>query len=93
MAPQDTERADRRNALLHTLGNLTLTTDKLNAAMSNQAWKEKRERLGKHSTLALNRELLLEAKETWNVEAIEARARRMAEWAEALWPVPSTQNA
>lgn len=92
LAPQDTERADRRNALMHTLGNLTLTTDKLNAAMSNQAWQEKRERLGKHSMLALNSELLREAKETWNVEAIEARARRMSEWAEALWPIPSAQN-
>lgn len=41
----DTERADRRNALMHTLGNLTLTTDRLNTAMSNQAWSEKCERL------------------------------------------------
>ena len=45
-------------------------------------------RLGGHSTLALNSELLHEAGGTWNVEAIEAWAGRMAEWAESLWPVP-----
>ncbi len=87
LAPGDTERADRRNALMHTLGNLTLTTDRLNAAMSNQVWNEKRRRLDGHSTLALNDELLREAGQVWNVEAIEARAERMAEWAESLWPV------
>ena len=92
LAPEDTERADRRDALMHTLGNLTLTTDKLNAAMSNQAWDEKRGRLGGHSTLALNTELLREASQVWNVETIEARAGRMAQWAEALWPVPSMEN-
>lgn len=84
----DTERADRRNALMHTLGNLTLTTDGLNTAMSNQAWSEKRGRLRGHSTLALNDDLLREAGDTWNVEAIEKRAERMARWAEELWPVP-----
>ena len=87
LALGDTERADRRNALMHTLGNLTLTTDRLNTAMSNQAWNEKRRRLDGHSTLALNDELLREAGQVWNVEAIEARAERMAEWAESLWPV------
>ena len=88
LAPGDTERADRRNALMHTFGNLTLTTDRLNTAMSNQHWDEKRGRLGGHSTLALNRELLHQAGEAWNVETIEARAERMAEWAESIWPIP-----
>jgi len=88
----DTERADRRNALMHTLGNLTLTTDRLNTAMSNQAWSEKRERLRGHSTLALNADLLCKAGESWNVEAIEARADRMAQWAEKLWPVPDEER-
>ena len=53
--------------------------DRLNAAMSNQAWDEKRKRLGGLSTLALNSELIPGAGEVWNVEAIEARAERMAE--------------
>ena len=92
LVPGDTERADRRNALMHTLGNLTLTTDRLNTAMSNQSWDEKRTRLGGHSTLALNGELLHEAGEAWNVEAIEARAERMAVWAEHLWPAPLDQS-
>ena len=92
LATGDTERGDRRNALMHTLGNLTLTTDKLNAAMSNQAWDEKRRRLGGHSTLTLNEELLREAGQAWNVEAIEARAERMAEWAGCLWPIPPKQD-
>ena len=41
-------------------------------------------RLGEHSTLTLNSELLHEAGETRNVEAIEAWAGRMAERAESL---------
>ena len=73
---------------MHTLENLTLTTDRLNAAMSNQTWKEKCRRPSGHSTLALNEELLRGAGQVWNVEAIEARAERMAQWAESLWPVP-----
>ena len=77
---------------MHTLGNLTLTTDRLNAAMSNQAWSEKCERLQGHSTLALNDDLLRKASESWNVEAIEARADRMARWAEKLWPVPDEER-
>lgn len=85
LAPSNTERADGRNALMHTLGNLTLTTGRLNIAMSSQAWNEKRRRLGGHSTLALNNELLSEAGQVWNTEAIEARAARMAEWAAPLW--------
>ena len=70
-----------------------MTTDKLNTAMSNQSWDEKRTRLGGHSTLALNGELLREASQVWNVEAIEARAGCMGQWAEALWPVPLGQIA
>ena len=88
LTSSDTERTDRRNALMHTLGNLTLTTDKLNAAMSNQSWNEKRNRLGGHSTLMLNRELLRETGEAWTVESIDARAKRMADWAELIWPLP-----
>ena len=88
MAPDDSERGDRRNAPMHTLGNLTLTTDRLNAAMSNQAWDEKHSRPDGHSTLALNEEQLREASQVWNMETIEGRAQPMAEWAEGVRPIP-----
>ena len=83
------EEAKRRDAAVHTLGNLTLTTDKLNISMSNQGWTAKRERLKDHSRLALNRELLEHANENWTVDDIERRADRMCQIAEKLWPIPN----
>lgn len=40
-----------RNEAIATIGNLTLTTRKLNSTLSNSPWSVKREALNKHSTL------------------------------------------
>ena len=48
------EDADRRQERVQFLGNLTLTTGRLNASLSNGPWDEKRTALEKHSTLLLN---------------------------------------
>ncbi|WP_058914040.1 GmrSD restriction endonuclease domain-containing protein [Entomohabitans teleogrylli] len=68
----------------HTLGNLTLTG--YNPEYSNRSFAEKRDMDGgfRHSHLRLNNGL--SCLETWNEEAIVARARHMAEQASTVWP-------
>ncbi len=51
------ERVAARYDALHTVGNLTLVTGKLNPSMSNGSWPKKRSALRTHSALTLNREI------------------------------------
>jgi hypothetical protein len=85
-AGRDPEIArDERNALLHTLGNLTLVTGSLNASMSNSAWTTKREHLMMHSALTLNRGLPL----VWDEDAIRGRGQYLSDLACDLWRRPT----
>lgn len=81
---------ERRKDLINTMGNLTLVTQPLNAAMSNGPWAEKREALADHSTLFLNKDLLEHAPEDtqWDEDAILARGQRLYEAALKVWPGP-----
>ena len=77
---------------LHTLGNLTLTG--YNAELSDRPFSDKRDMEGgfRQSPLRLNEGL--GALETWNVEAIQNRARRLATQAVTVWQAPSlTEDA
>ena len=80
----------RRNTLIHTIGNLTLATQKLNSSMSNESWDVKRDELQEHSVLLLNNELL--SKHSWDEETIRCRSRRMAEIVSERWPGPKSQK-
>ncbi|MET8437479.1 HNH endonuclease family protein [Streptomyces sp900116325] len=52
--PDDGSEADiDRDVLVHTLGNLTLATARLNPTIGNMGWEEKRSWLGRHSLLRL----------------------------------------
>lgn len=72
---------------LHTLGNLTLTG--YNAEYSDHAFQQKRDMPGgfRESPLKLNAGL--GQLETWNADAIRARAERLATRALEVWPAPS----
>ena len=84
----ETEESRReRNRIVHTIGNLTLVTQSLNSALSNDRWEVKREELLKHSVLNLNSELMNEGH--WDEEAIRARSRRMARLIADCWPGPT----
>lgn len=88
--PSDTEEsAANRKTLIHSIGNLTLTNNKLNSSMSNESWEKKRNELESHSTLMLNKELI--NKSYWDEESIRARSRRMAELISKCWPGPDSQ--
>ena len=81
-----------RDRLIHTLGNLTLLTGKLNSKVSNGPWlgkAGKREGLEGHDVLMLNRELLKKAADRWTDELISSRTGELAEVVIQIWPVPA----
>jgi len=75
---------ERRNQLLHTIGNLTLLTKELNPSVSNGPWERKRKDILKHSALNLNRTL----PEVWDEKTIQDRAQDLFEIAVKIWPYP-----
>lgn len=82
------DSADQRDKLVHTLGNLTLLTGRLNSSVSNGPWQGKRASLKDHDVLILNRKLLESAQHDWSNEAIRARTRDLIEVIIRVWPVP-----
>ena len=91
--PEDVDldaAAYQRNIRIHSIGNLTLATQKLNSSMSNDPWKNKRDELQEHSVLLLNNELLTQT--TWDEETIRSRSRRMAELVSERWPGPASEE-
>jgi hypothetical protein len=83
----DEAAEQRRERILHTLGNLTLLNRKLNPAVSNSAWKKKRPELLKHSLLRLNHELTYFSE--WDEQCIENRSRQLFEVARSIWTHPT----
>jgi hypothetical protein len=79
----------RRNALLQTMGNLTILTQALNSTVSNSAWAVKKPELLKASLLPLNQQL--HEYETWEEATIEKRGKALLEKALKIWPRPGAQ--
>ncbi len=79
------EDEERREDRVQFLGNLTLTTRKLNGSLSNGPWGEKKTTLEKHSTLLLNSEFLSGISGEWNEDAIERRSGVLASRIIDIW--------
>lgn len=79
-----------RNSRLHRLGNLTLTTLPLNAALSNAAWSVKQKELNKGSKLLLNAQLIEDHADRFDEQAIDERGARLAERIISIWPGPTS---
>lgn len=77
---------ERRDRLIHTIGNLTLLTDKLNSAVSNAAYFTKRPSITEQSALRLN--AYFQRIDEWDEEAILARGRELFRSAQGIWPHP-----
>jgi uncharacterized protein DUF262/uncharacterized protein DUF1524 len=77
-----------RNQRVHRLGNLTLTSFPLNAALSNDAWPRKRVALNRHTRLLLNVELLERYGDRFDEAAIDERTERLAQAICRIWPGP-----
>lgn len=84
--------ADERDRLLHTLGNLTLLTKRLNSSVSNGPWLGdggKRAGLEAHDVFFLNRSILKTAEAAaWSETDIKNRTRDLVEDALRIWKVP-----
>jgi len=87
---EDEDPALRRDRLIHTMGNLTLVTKRLNSSMTNAGLDGKRAALEAHSTLFLNKDLLSHSKGGWGEAAIAERARRLCDAAIRVWPGPDS---
>jgi uncharacterized protein with ParB-like and HNH nuclease domain len=78
-----------REALKHTLGNLTLLTGARNPSLGNLGFETKRDAL-RQSLLKLNREVAdppnCTGKATWTEESIQARGNCLAALACKIWP-------
>jgi uncharacterized protein DUF1524/uncharacterized protein DUF262/RAMA domain-containing protein len=89
--PDGPRAESEREALLHTMGNLTLLTGKLNAKVSNGPWLGescKKHGIETHNVLFLNHSLLKQAGDAWTESAIRVRSEELAKYIIEIWPVP-----
>lgn len=100
--PLAPEEAAARSKRVHTLGNLTLVTQKLNGSLSHRPWTNaeaavvaptgkdaglgKGSLLGRYSLLVLNKSLVDDHVDAWTDDDIRQRSREMTERLCAIWP-------
>ncbi|MFD4190808.1 DUF262 domain-containing protein [Amycolatopsis thermoflava] len=93
----DPGAVQERNHRVHTLGNLTLLTNRLNPVVSNNPWlapaenpetEGKRQALSAHSVLLLNKQLVDEHPDGWSDEDIDKRTERLARQVTRIWRRP-----
>lgn len=93
--PDDDEAslADYREGFIHTIGNLTLLTNKLNPSLSARDWAYKKSQIIAKSKLNLNRTHLPGIDE-WDEDCIYERSRTLWRLAVRIWPYPrATQDS
>lgn len=89
--PEGQRDEGERDRLVHTIGNLTLLTSKLNAKLSNGPWLGsggKRTILERHDVLMLNRAVLKSAAGAWTEDLIRSRTEELTRSILEIWPVP-----
>ena len=80
------EKERRRDHVIHSIGNLTLVTKRLNAKLSNAPWNCKQKTLDEHTVLFLNKDLLRCAPDDWIECTIEERSKKLSRIAAKVWP-------
>lgn len=78
------DATQKRESLLHTLGNLTLVSGELNSSLSNSAWTNKLPEIPNYSAIHLNRKLPA----LWDEDEILKRSGQLARLALQVWPSP-----
>ncbi len=89
--PEGSRSEGERDSLIHTIGNLTLLTSRLNSKVSNGPWggvSGKMQGLKAHDVLMLNRKLLEFAESDWNDSKIRSRSDSLAKLIVEIWPAP-----
>lgn len=79
----------RREKLIHTIGNLTLLTKKLNPSLSARSWDYKKKQIIAKSKMNLNRDRFFKVAD-WNEECIEKRSKELYKLAAGIWRYPGT---
>ncbi|MER2510943.1 MAG: DUF262 domain-containing protein [Nitrosomonas ureae] len=80
------ETVATRDRLLHTLGNLTLLSKKLNPSLSNGAWPEKNASIREYGRLHINRQLGSQWPDQWDEGTILERGNGLFKLAVSIWP-------
>lgn len=76
----------RRDALVQTIGNLTILTQELNSDVSNATWAIKKPKLLASSLLPINQQL--HAYDKWAEDTINQRSKELFQRATSVWPAP-----
>lgn len=84
--PDPEKRGVARDMALHTFGNLTLLTQKLNTAVSNGPYMDKRPEIAAQSALRLNS--YFQSADAWDEDAISTRGKELFNEAMKVWPRP-----
>lgn len=80
------ESIEQRDEMVDTLGNLTLVNSGLNSSISNGPWIGKRDAIGQHSSLFMNKDIC--NYEIWDEAAIRRRGEALLEQIIEIWPRP-----
>jgi Protein of unknown function DUF262/Protein of unknown function (DUF1524)/Restriction Enzyme Adenine Methylase Associated len=86
--PKSLTESDR-DELVHTLGNLTLLSTKLNSKISNGAWSDKKKSIKEHDLLQLNKQILEIGKNSWTDHDIRNRTQYLISKILQIWPCPT----
>ena len=77
-------KAEKRDRLLHTLGNLTLLSGRLNISSGNRSFAKKKLKFNEHTGLFLNK--WFAKKSIWTEAEIRERGEHLADLAIQIWP-------
>lgn len=96
--------ASERDFAIHTIGNLTLITGRLNKDLSNRPWTDndaetvaptgkdagvgKRSLLNRYNLFALNKAIVEPHAEAWTEADIRERSQELARYVTEIWPHP-----
>jgi len=87
--PTGRHSEEEREALLQTIGNLTLLTTKLNSSVSNGPWTSKSGELTKHDVLLINKQVQELGSNGWNEDLIKSRTASIIQSIIKIWAVPN----
>ena len=82
----------QRDKEIHSLGNLTLLSTKLNSSVSNSAWSEKKKSINEHDLLQLNKRVLRTGETEWTDADIKNRTLELIEIIIKIWPAPENHK-
>ena len=77
-------KAENRNRLIHTIGNLTLLSASLNISVGNESFSGKKSKFDEHTGLFLNK--WFAEKSIWTEAEIRERGGYLADLAVRIWP-------